>query len=108
MNQNQPFVLELAMRVAQLHRAGESSKALWLRKQRQAMTIDDDQLKQALAVLYGLPDQSPEGMEDWVRKQYLSDGKRNGYLVDADDTAPFWLLAAKAHTHYGDLKQQAS
>ncbi len=43
MNQNQPFVLELAMRVAQLHRAGESSKALWLRKQRQAMTIDDDQ-----------------------------------------------------------------
>ncbi|PQP20848.1 hypothetical protein [Rhodococcus opacus] len=60
MNQNQPFVLELAMRVAQLHRAGESSKALWLRKQRQAMTIDDDQLKRALAVLYGLPDQSPE------------------------------------------------
>ncbi|WP_241031878.1 hypothetical protein [Rhodococcus koreensis] len=69
---------------------------------------NDDQLKQALAVLYGLPDQSPEGMEDWVRKQYLSDGKKNGYLVDADDTAPFWLLTAKAHTHYGDLKQQAS
>ncbi len=47
-------------------------------------------------------------MEDWVREQYLSDGKKNGYLVDADDTSPFWLLAAKAHTHYRDLKQQAS
>ncbi|NMM91970.1 hypothetical protein B2J88_48215 [Rhodococcus sp. SRB_17] len=108
MNRNQPFVLELALRLAQLHRAGDSRKALWLRKQRQAMTVDDDQLKQALAVLYSLPDQSPEGMEDWVRMQYLSDGKRNGYLMNADDTEPFWLLAAKAHTHYVDLKQQAS
>ena len=96
------------MCVAQLHRAGESRKALWLRKQRQAMTITDDQLKRALSVLYGFPDQSPAGMKDWVRKQYLSDGKKKGYLVDADDTEPFWLLAAKAHTYYGDLKEQAS
>ncbi|MGW5153290.1 hypothetical protein [Rhodococcus koreensis] len=104
MNQNRPFVLEMAFRLVLLHRAGETRKALWLRKQRQAMTIDDQQLKQALAVVYQLPDQSPEAMEDWVRNQYLADGIEKGY-AQSDAQDPLWLLAAKAHTHYGDLKQ---
>ncbi|WKN60151.1 hypothetical protein HJ581_0040830 [Rhodococcus opacus] len=87
-----------------LHRAGESKKALWLRKQRQAMTIDDDQFKDALAVIYRLPDQSAEAMEDWVRTQYLADGLENGNAQEGT-VDPLWLLAAKAHTYYGDLKQ---
>lgn len=77
---------------------------MWLRKQRQAMTIDDDQLKGALAVIYRLPDQSPEAMEDWVRTQYLEDGRDKGYAREGTED-PLWLLAAKAHTYYGDLKQ---
>ncbi|ABH00148.1 hypothetical protein RHA1_ro09105 (plasmid) [Rhodococcus jostii RHA1] len=104
MNQNHPFVLEMAFRLVALHRAGESKKALWLRKQRQAMTIDDDQLKDALAVIYRLPDQSAEAMEDWVRTRYLEDGLEKGYAQEGTED-PLWLLAAKAHTHYGDLKQ---
>ncbi|MEN0135348.1 MAG: hypothetical protein AAGC80_09385 [Rhodococcus sp. (in: high G+C Gram-positive bacteria)] len=104
MNQNRPFVLEMAFRLVQLHRAGETRKALWLRKQRQAMTIDDGQLTQALAVVYHLPDQSPQAMEEWVRAQYLTDGIEKGY-AQADTRDPLWILAAKAHTYYGDLKQ---
>lgn len=100
MNQNHPFVLQMAFRFVALHRAGESKKALWLRKQRQAMTIDDDQLKGALAVIYRLPDQSAEAMEDWVRTRYLE----KGYAQEGTED-PLWLLAAKAHTYYVDLKQ---
>jgi hypothetical protein len=104
MNQNRPFVLEMAFRFVALHRAGESKKALWLRKQRQAMTVDDDQLKGALAVIYQLADQSPEALEDWVRTRYLADGLDKGYAQEGPVDA-LWLLAAKAHTYYGDLKQ---
>ncbi|AII07912.1 MULTISPECIES: hypothetical protein [Rhodococcus] len=108
MNRNQPFVCEMAFHIVHLHRAGETDKALNLRKQPQGMTVDDDQLHRAVAQIYGLPDQSNEAMEEWVRSQYLADGRDKGYLSEDDASAPLWLLAGKAHTYYGDLKPQAS
>ncbi|BAH51074.1 hypothetical protein [Rhodococcus opacus] len=78
MNRNQPFVREMAIHIVHLHRAGETDKALNLRKQPQGVTVDDEQLHRALAQLYGLPDQSNEAMEVWVRSQYLADGRDKG------------------------------
>lgn len=47
MNRNQPFVCEMAFHIVHLHRAGETDKALNLRKQPQGMPVDDEQLHRA-------------------------------------------------------------
>lgn len=99
MNNNTPYVLEVAAMLTVSEREGRDTQSL--REAAAKNNVTDEQLEKALEQVRALPDQTAAGLARWSREQYLSDGRAKGY-VGPDDEPTAWVLGQLAHNHYGE------
>jgi len=92
-SQNTPYVLEIAA-MLQLPELDTES----LRKAARDNGVSDAQLAEAATETSKLLTRPEAEVWEWVRQQYLADGRAQGYVGYGEPT--LWVLRQLASTHY--------